>query len=394
MRILVIDDARDMRIIIQQMLIKLGHEVDIAIDGQHGWDMLQVTDYEVVVSDWMMPKLDGLELCKRIRKGIKESTFSHYIYFILLTGMSGKVNLISGVEAGVDDFATKPANIDELYMRLRSAERVIDREYALAKSKNELQKIYGIIETDLKNAAITQTGLLPAPLEHDKVSASWLFKPAIYVGGDTFNYFCPSPDILVFFSIDISGHGISSAMLSMSLQSSLALTRGLYGGPISQDRLAEIPEIFANNINKLLFNHNSEHYLTMIFGIIDSRNNKLHFVQAGHPYPFWVDQQKNSIEPISVNGFPVGLFEGAEYETHHLSYKKGDKFILYSDGISENKSEINGKYLENENLTEHFETIKSLSADEMIEEISTKWISEEQMEKLPDDVSVLIFEFN
>lgn len=67
MKILVVDDARDMRIVIQHLLKKLGHQVDVAVDGEDAWVKLEEADYQVIISDWVMPNLDGLELCKRVR---------------------------------------------------------------------------------------------------------------------------------------------------------------------------------------------------------------------------------------------------------------------------------------------------------------------------------------
>lgn len=390
MKILVADDAKDMRLIIQHLLRKLGHDVDTVEDGEDAWDMLQQNTYQVVVSDWMMPRVDGLALCRRIR----EANFSNYIYIILLTGMSGKKNLISGIEAGADDFATKPAEIEELEIRLRSARRVLELESSLAEKNKSLESANQTIKTDLENAAETQLSVLPEPIANDKLNAVWLFKPAIFVGGDTFNYFSVTPDLFVFFSIDISGHGVSSAMISMMLQTSLIQSKHLYGGDITQARAAEIPEIFASNLNKMMSENKSDHYLTMVFGIIDFGEQAVHFVQAGHPYPFFYNQKSNKLDTLEITGFPVGLFEQAEYETQHLYYEKGDKLILYSDGISENKSAINGTLLENENLHQHFNEIKEKPTAEMIDEISTKWLTQAQLESLPDDVSVLIFEFN
>ncbi len=389
MKILVVDDARDMRMVTEHLLKKLGHEVSTAVDGEDAWAKLQEAEYQVVISDWVMPNLDGIELCKRVRN----APFERYIYFILLTGMSGKKNFINGIEAGADEFATKPADIGELEVRLRSAQRVLELEDTLAQKNKALQKAHNRIQQDLVNAENTQLSLLPEFLDTEHIRSSWLYKPAIYVGGDTFNYFAPSADILVFFSIDISGHGISSAMLSMSLQSSLAFKRGLYGSPISAEYIADMPSIFAGNLNKMLLGGSTDHYLTMIFGIIDFKEKELHYVQAGHPHPIWFDKATNTLESIPINGFPIGLYEGAVYETQHRSFSHGDKFIVYSDGISENESALGGGLLDMENLYQHFAEIKQSSAEEMIGEISTNWLTKEQMKSLPDDLSVLIFEF-
>lgn len=388
MKILVVDDARDMRIITKHLLTKLGHDVDTAEDGSDAWNKLLKNDYQVVVSDWVMPNIDGLELCKKVRA----HNFSHYIYFILLTGMSGKQNLISGIDAGADDFATKPANIDELEIRLRAASRILSLEHTLEKQNQELTIAHNTLQKELEAAAETQINLLPKPLEHEGLKSAWFYKPAIFVGGDTFSYFSSGPDLVVFFSLDISGHGVSSAMLSMSLQSSMALKRGLYEGPITRERAPEIPAIFARNINRVMLENDSDHYLTMIFGIADLKEHKIHYVQAGHPHPIFIKHSDKSVDFIEKPGFPIGLFDKANYETQHIDFEPGDKFILYSDGISENQSAITETAFDNENLIRHIETIKSLPADEMADEISKTWLTSAQMAALPDDISFLILE--
>ena len=389
MKILVVDDARDMRMVIQHLLKKLGHDVDTAIDGEDAWLKRIKLDYHIVVSDWNMPNLDGLELCKRVR----EASFDRYIYFILLTGKTGKKNLISGIQAGADDFATKPADIEELEVRLRSAHRILNLENTLAQKNKILEETSMSLQVDLINAENTQLSLLPKPLDNDYIKTSWLYKPAIYVGGDTFNYFMPSKEILVYFSIDISGHGISSAMLSMSLQSSLAFKRGLYSNPIRTEYIADMPSIFAHNLNQMILESSTNHYLTMNFGIIDFSNKELHYTQAGHPHPMWYDKSLNTLEEQKIDGFPIGLVDDAEYETQHRNFSSGDKFIIYSDGISENESAQGGGFLDGENLLNHFESIKQLSTEDMIGSISNNWLTKDQIKSLPDDLSVLLFEF-
>ncbi|PWQ96122.1 diguanylate cyclase [Leucothrix pacifica] len=137
MDILVVDDAPDTRLIIKSVLKKLGHNVTTAEDGEEAWKLLCSNDeFQIVISDWVMPNLDGLGLCQRIRN----EPFSKYTYIILLTGMSGKTNLISGIAAGADDFATKPINSEELEVRLRSAKRILDLEKTLAFQNEELER--------------------------------------------------------------------------------------------------------------------------------------------------------------------------------------------------------------------------------------------------------------
>ena len=390
MKILIVDDARDIRLIVKRIIEKLGYEVDSAVDGEDAWVKLKHTNYQIVISDWMMPNLNGLDLCKRIRS----EKFNQYIYFILLADISGKQSLISGIKAGADDFATKPVDSDELEVRLRSARRILDLEHKLSLKNHALIAAHEYIQNDLVNAEETQLKLLPSPLDSEYIKTSWLYKSVVSIGGDTFNYFSPSKDIFVFFSIDVSGHGISSAMLSMSLQSSFALKRGLYGGSISADRLRDIPSIFAGNVNKMLCESKTEHYITMNFGVVDFHNKEIHYVQAGHPNPLFYDHRLNSLKVQKSSGFPIGLIEDASFETQHIKFSPKDKFFIYSDGISEiNSALIGDEALEGDNLFQHFDSIKERTGDEIIYEVSNNWLTEEQFKELPDDLSLLIFEF-
>ena len=122
MNILAVEDDILARKIICRSLRRLGHEVIEAADGEEAWTHLQSGGVRVVVCDWMMPRLDGLELCRRIRARMG----TEYVYFILLTGNSASdENQRTAAEAGVDDFLTKPLDPQEMWMRLRVAERIL-----------------------------------------------------------------------------------------------------------------------------------------------------------------------------------------------------------------------------------------------------------------------------
>lgn len=122
MKILVAEDDRTSRALLQGSLLKLGYEVVEAASGTVAWDALERTGARIIVSDWVMPDIDGLELCGRVR----ERKEAPYVYFILLTGkMLGVDHYAKAMDAGVDDFLTKPLDFDALRMRLRVAERIV-----------------------------------------------------------------------------------------------------------------------------------------------------------------------------------------------------------------------------------------------------------------------------
>lgn len=122
MKVLVAEDDRTSRALLVGSLLKLGYEVIEAVNGASAWEQLEKTGARVVVSDWVMPDIDGLELCSRVRARKN----APYVYFILLTGkMLGGGHYAKAMKEGVDDFLTKPLDIDALRIRLSVAERIV-----------------------------------------------------------------------------------------------------------------------------------------------------------------------------------------------------------------------------------------------------------------------------
>jgi DNA-binding response OmpR family regulator len=121
MKILVAEDDNVSRLVLVTKLKKLGHHVIATENGAEAWGTFLNDTVNVVITDWMMPRVDGLELCRRVRDTARDQ----YVYVIMLTALAGKKNYLEGMNAGADDFLTKPVDTDELSARLRVAERII-----------------------------------------------------------------------------------------------------------------------------------------------------------------------------------------------------------------------------------------------------------------------------
>ena len=124
MKILVVDDDLSLALTLAGFLTGLGYDVATAGNGREAHAILSQGDCRVVISDWEMPEMDGIELCRRVRA----RQMGPYIYFILLTSHNSRENLIQGLDSGADDFLSKPFEPEELRVRLRAAERVISLE--------------------------------------------------------------------------------------------------------------------------------------------------------------------------------------------------------------------------------------------------------------------------
>jgi two-component system chemotaxis response regulator CheY len=125
MKILIVEDDPVSRRLLESFLTEWGHDVQLAVNGSEAWEILQNPDApNLVISDWMMPEMDGLELCRRIRAAGK----SGYIYFIILTAKEKKEDMVKGLEAGADDLLVKPFSHEELKCRVLIGERILNLE--------------------------------------------------------------------------------------------------------------------------------------------------------------------------------------------------------------------------------------------------------------------------
>jgi len=136
MNVLVVDDDPVIRLLVKTMVQELGHDVTVAASGAEAWERLATAPAHVVVSDWIMPDMDGLDLCRRIRAEVSRE----YTYVILLTALEAKAHYLMAIDAGVDDFLTKPFDPDLLTARLRVAERVL----GLRRHVEQLEKLLPI----------------------------------------------------------------------------------------------------------------------------------------------------------------------------------------------------------------------------------------------------------
>ena len=155
MKILIAEDDAVSRTILRRAVEKIGHECLAAADGEEAWTLYKEDpDLDVIISDWMMPRVDGLELCRRVRADNRDG----YTYFIFLTALGDREHLLQGLEAGADDYLSKPLDRDELGMRLTSALRVTELHRRLAFQNGELEKLNRMLFEQSRQDPLTSLG--------------------------------------------------------------------------------------------------------------------------------------------------------------------------------------------------------------------------------------------
>ncbi|MDQ3317198.1 MAG: diguanylate cyclase [Actinomycetota bacterium] len=155
MKILIAEDDGVSRTILRRAVEKIGHECLAASDGEEAWGLYKENpDLDAIISDWMMPRIDGLELCRRVRDDRRNT----YTYFIFLTALGNREHLLQGLEAGADDYLSKPLDRDELGMRLTSALRVTELHRRLAVQNKELEKLNRMLFEQSRQDPLTSLG--------------------------------------------------------------------------------------------------------------------------------------------------------------------------------------------------------------------------------------------
>jgi len=402
-RVLVVDDSRLQRRILVASLKKWGFEVTEAESGEAAMEICSSDPPDLILSDWMMPGMNGLDFCRAFREHPSEI----YSYFILLTSKSEKNEIAEGLDAGADDFLTKPVNSDELRARISAGERILRMQRELSEKNrivsdtlDELQRVYDAIDKDLVQARKIQQSLVPElSRKFGSSSVSLLLKPCGHIGGDLVGMFSPGVNRLGFYSIDVSGHGITSAMMTARLGGYLSST--YFDQNVAMEKrfnrfyALRQPEDVASLLNaRLIADTGIEEYFTMAYCIVDLRSGILKMVQAGHPHPLLL-RKDGSTEFLGEGGVPVGLIPDIPYSQVEAVMEPGDRLLLYSDGFTEARLE-NGEMLEPEGLLELVDKCDSRqSGQEFLDDLYwnlTQVMSSEY--GLEDDVSATVFEYN
>ena len=334
-RVLVVDDDHLMVDLVSAFLKKSrGYEVETADDGVVALARVAAGGFNLVITDCIMPRMDGLSLARAIRAlpGVD------YVYCIMMTSLGQERSLVAAMEAGVDDFVSKPLRLDELGARLQAAERVIALEAGLASRNRELANAYGELSHELERARAMQLGQLPAPGVFGRVHFDWVFEASSFVGGDIFDYFAVGDTHLCFYVADVSGHGVAAAMLAFHAHHQLlAVSQQALPAALRQGKSlgAAAVTVVSEYNRRFLQMKETDQYLTLLYGIVDTVTHRCALVQAGHPAPFYAGSPQAPFILLGDGGLPIGVLADAEFEALTVPFAPGARLVLYSDGITD-----------------------------------------------------------
>lgn len=397
-RIVIAEDSRIQAKILQKHLLEAGYEVRVAPDGAEAWGMIQQDPPTLIISDIEMPEMNGYELCRRV----KNDSELRRIPLILLSTLSAPEDIIEGLHAGADNYVTKPYQADYLLSRVTSLLNTpldgaeddtavlevtlagkkyavrsgrqqvlnllistfenaveknnelirVNRELTIAKDQltrknSELTELNDLLESangrmsrDLFAAAKVQQSLLPG--ERDAIPGAdlaWRYIPCDELAGDFLNYFHLGEHDIAMFVVDVSGHGVASSLLSVTIgrlltahasASSLLVREGQDGTKVIVPPAAVVAELN----RRFPMEEQGGLYFTIAYGVLDLRNHRLRFASGGHT-PLVVLDAQGELRIVDADGMAIGWMDDVDFEEVEIDLAVGDRVFLYSDGVPE-----------------------------------------------------------
>jgi sigma-B regulation protein RsbU (phosphoserine phosphatase) len=334
-RILTIDDEDLVREVITAYLEDSGFEVIQAGDGQTGINLICRELPDLVLCDLRMPGMDGLQVLATVTRDFPE------LPILVVSGLGGMSDAIQALKLGAWDYVTKP--IEDMavleYAINHALERAClrreNREHRehLEAVNEQLQQTLRRLQEDETAARRIQFQLLP---ENDKAYRNYRFSRHLltsqYLSGDFVDYFAIDGEHLGFYIADVSGHGVSSAFVTVMLKSYMSRYRELYRQ--NRDKGILNPAETLSRLNREIFGCHMDKYLTMFYGVIHWPNNQLRYSSGGQfPFPILFDGEQASY--LGKKSLPVGLFDFASYQIESLDLPRWFAMVLISDGILE-----------------------------------------------------------
>ncbi|MCY1282526.1 Regulator of RpoS [compost metagenome] len=331
--LLIIDDDDVVRASLAAYLEDSGFSVLQAANGLQGLEVFERSKPDLVVCDLRMPQVDGLELIRRI------NALEVEVPVIVVSGAGVMGDVVEALRLGAADYLIKP--LEDLAVLEHSVRRALDRAHLrlenrryrekLETANRELEASLHLLQEDQNAGRQVQMNMLPVtPQQIDDLQFAHQIIPSLYLSGDFVDYFRVDDHRVVFYLADVSGHGASSAFVTVLLK--FMTTRLLYesrrGGRLPEFRPSDV----LGHINRGLINCKLGKHVTMLGGVIDQQAGKLTYSIGGH-LPLPVLFRDGKAQYLEGRGLPVGLFDEADYNDVEMDLPESFSITLLSDGI-------------------------------------------------------------
>jgi sigma-B regulation protein RsbU (phosphoserine phosphatase) len=390
--ILVVDDTAANLQVLAGMLKDRGYKVRPVPSGKLALLAARRDPPDLILLDINMPEMNGFEVCGHLKadeqlKGIP---------VIFISALTEQLDKVKAFAIGGVDYLTKPFQMEELHARVETHLKLRRLQVELEETNSRLERVNGRMSRDLEAAAKIQKTFLPcAAPTVSGTEYAWCYRPCDELAGDGLNIIPLGDGKAALYILDVSGHGVASALLSVALSRLLSPPSEpssiLFRDGDDRDRCDITPPAeVATRLNRLFpFDFATEQFATMVYGILDTPTGEFRYVSAGHPGPVHLPKGADPLI-LESQGFPIGLADDA-YQERAVRLRAGDRLYLYSDGVSE-AMDTDGKQFGDARL---LEAIRQGRSEPLKDSLATllgaiaRWRGPARSE---DDISILAVE--
>jgi sigma-B regulation protein RsbU (phosphoserine phosphatase) len=374
--ILVVDDDAMSRRVLAQLLSAAGYNCRVSNDGSEALETIHARPPSLLLLDFDMPGLNGAEVLKYLRSD--EDPAVAQIPAIMLTAHGSDQSEVSCLQAGADDFVTKPVNASVLRARIETQLRLRSMRRQLERQNDELEKWRRDLERDLAAARLTQQSLIPQkPLLLPGWQIATCYHPVIQVGGDIYGWLRMKDGRVLFWIADGTGHGAAAALLT-------TLAKLLFHhGSMDHDSPASLMEAVDNDFRSTF---GARSFMTAMCVALDPATGQAQVVGAGHP-SLLVVHHNGTTESIASVAPPLGMIKRSAFTETAIDLGPGDAFLLYTDGLfnwsKDERHRVTPGRLEK--ILDH----SAPSADALLKRIVEQTAPENSVKTAPDDVAAI-----
>lgn len=381
--VLIVEDSPINRLMLRSMLSREGFCIMEAANGDEALSIVRRERPDLILLDVLLPGADGYEVCSHL----KADPATAATPVIFLTALSETHDKIKGLEMGAADYITKPFSKGEVLARVRTHLAIHELRCSLKAANEALVRKQRLLDAEMKAAASIQRSLLPDPdLWPGCLRIEWCFQPCETLGGDIFNVVPLADDLIGIYVVDVSGHGVPSALVTLAVHQTLTEHSGIlfsHGEPRSPaEALAQLDYQFPY--------HRFEKHLTACYAVIDTVNGVLRYSSAGHPPPILV-RHSGQVESLTKGGAVIGLGALFPWEEGEERLGPGDRLYLYTDGITE-ALDTSGRQFGDRRLHDYLSRAAALDLKEVGQQLLDRLSSYRGHLRPRDDLSLLALE--
>lgn len=297
---------------------KMSFDIYKAMTGQEALAIVQQHDIDLILLDVMLPDIDGFQICEQL----KSMDAYKMIPIIMVTALHDKASVLKGLQAGADEFLTKPVDGHEVMIRVNNLLK-------LRMLSNDLNLRYLQLQKELSLATELQKSFLPNHLpDMAGIVFDVLYLPSSFIGGDFYDFLQIEPNVVGIFISDVKGHGVASAMITATLKDNLYKLKPFWHDP--QQLFCQLNnqlwDFFANTTN--------DFFVTAFYGVLNLGKKQMIYTNAGHHAPYLGNDF--GVVPLQTKeGLPLGIFRESRFENVEQNLNERDEIFMFTDGIFE-----------------------------------------------------------